>query len=313
VATTERAPPVEFIAMSEFRLEPWELPPNKDSRKRTLVLEIGHVTWNGEETAISVRTMPLLSREVLILFRPHNTEANFMVSSGHTICPFEMQIGEGKLERIVHRAIKGNEFSFRRAFYLKEQLCLMSTTDSVWVTPPNQSDSVFTLPFDAMTEPSSRIFSWLEQEWDKPDSEVRFSWQWSHKNSQERHEYLEELVPGWRELFELMRAAARVAELPECARWILDHVDTYNQPLKLLARLQPWKELLRLHFIPFEPFPESAPECLQDYFAFISNHVSVVGESTSNHERLEARHHLRNWLQRNAPERVDLLLAMDAL
>lgn len=208
---------------------------------------------------------------------------------GQSLCPFNAQLDSGKLERVVRKALKREEFSFGRMFHIEGQTCLVRRNETVWVAPRSQQlGSVFGFPFDALIEPSAHVFDWLRGEWNNLDSEVRFAWEWNRQTSSERHQFLEECVPRWRELFEVMRAAAIVEELPENANWILDHVDMRNHSPELLARLKPWRELLTSHFLPFEPFPDSAPECLRDYFQFISTHVSVEGENATLHEQLEA-------------------------
>ena len=294
--------------MSEFALEPWEVPPHVDASKKPVRADFAPVEWSGEKTFVSALGMRLQSREVVAFFHPINVEANFAVLKGQALCPFSPQLDSGKLERIVRKAIKGDEFSFGRLFHIEGQTCLLRANETAWVAPRKQQfDSVFSFPFDVLTEPSSRVFDWLQTQWKTSDSEVRFSWEWNRKTSTERHTFLEEHVPRWRELFDVMRAAAIVAGLPESATWILDHVDTHNHSLELLARLKPWRELLITHFLPCAPFPDSAPECLRDYFRFISNHVSVQGEESTQHERIEGHLRLREWLQHNAPDRMDLL------
>ncbi len=296
--------------MSEFRLEPWELPTQVEIKKTSSPIEFGPIEWNGEKTSISARTVRFASNQIWAFFRPLNVEANFVVASSSTNYSSHPQIDAGKLERIVRKAIKGDQFSFRRAFYVEGELCLMSPEGAVWKSPYNQGDSDFAVPFDALIDSSAIIFDWLQDELGFHHSEVRFSYDWNRKNAQERHDFLGEHVPRWRELFQLVRAAARVTELPENATWILDHVDTYNHSPQLLARLEPWRKLLRTQFLPFEPFPDSSPQCLREYFAFISNHISTKGENASQHERLEARLLLREWLQDKAtPAEIGRLLS----
>ncbi len=294
--------------MSDFLLESWEVPRNADTSKKLLWADFGPVEWNSEKTLVAALGVRLQSGAVVAFFYPEGVEANFAVLISQSLCPFNARLDGGKLERVVRKAIRGEEFSFGRFFHLEGQTCLMRASETSWVAPrKQQSDSVFSLPFDVLADPSARVFDWLQTQWNISNSEVRFSWEWNRKSPSQRQTFLEEHVPRWRELSEMMRFAAIVEELPSEALWILDHVDTYNHSPDLLARLKPWRELLCAHFLPFEPFPVSAPECLRDYFAFISNHVSVVGQPLTRHERLEARLHLREWLERNAPERMELL------
>ncbi|BCM92788.1 hypothetical protein IAD21_04670 [Abditibacteriota bacterium] len=295
--------------MNDFRLEVWERPPNTEIRKISSPIEFGPVEWNGEKTMISARTVRFSSSQARAFFRPHRAEANFVISSGQTIYGFQAQMEGGKLERVVRKAVKREEFSFLRVFFLEGQLCLVSSFKSVWKSPDNQGDSAFEMPFDRMIEPSARIFEWLGHEWNNANSEVRFAWEWNRKNVQERQEFLAERIPRWREIDRVMRAVARVAELPENATWILDHVDTSNHAPQLLARLQPWRELLQKQFLPFVPLPDSAPQCLRDYFQFISNHIAVQGENVSYHEGLESRLFLREWIEGKAtPAKIENLL-----
>lgn len=295
--------------MNEFLLEAWEVPVGRDATKTPARVEFGPVEWNGEKTMISALGVRLQSREVVAFFHPDGVEANFAVLQGQSLCPFSSQLDIGKLERIVRQSIKGEQFSCGRLFYLEGQTCLLSPRETVWVAPRSQQwDSVFSFPFDAMKEPSPRVFQWLQQQWNEPHSEVRFAWEWNRKNAQERHEFLEATVWRWRELFDVMRAAAIIEELPEHASWILDHVDTHNHSPELLARLKPWRELIETHFLPFEPLPDSAPECLRDYFQFVSNHIQVEGENCSERQHLEARLELRQWLEHNAPDEIERLL-----
>lgn len=291
-----------------FELEPWEIPPGADASNLSVPIEFGPVEWNGEQTMISARTVPTKSRQSLAYFRPHAVEMNFVLMQGQRPNVFE-SINVGKLERVVKRAIKGQDFRFARLFYYRGQRALLTQRETVWTAPetPREFDTEFELPFGWLEKSSELVLDWLEQQWQRPDSDLRFSWEWNQKTPEQRHHYLTIQVDRWRELFDLMHAIACVEALPIQTRWILDHVDAHNHAPELLASLQPWRELLGEHFLPFKPFPVSAPFCLRLYFSFISSHIQVKGAEVSAHQQLEAKLFLRDWLQRHAPNKLHLI------
>lgn len=294
----------------EFKIETWEVPPGVDANQMTVPIEFGPVEWNGAQTLISARWLELPSGEALAFFRPHMGGMNFVVTreDGTALPVAKKHVNSKRLGQIVRAAPEERQSYFGRIFYCEGECLTFRDGCGHWSSQDFwQKEKPLRIPFDAMTEPSSRVFGWLQNQWRDANSQVRFSWEWARKSESQRDDWLGDVVPHWRELGQLMRAVAISVQLPPGARWILDHFDSHNHTPELLARLQPWRELLIKHFVPFSPLPDSYPQFLRDYFRFASGHVEVVGETTSAHQRLEAQLHLRQWLRQHAPDRLDLL------
>lgn len=135
---------------------------------------------------------------------------------------------------------------------------------------------------------------------------MRFAWEWNRKDFGERNQWLNEMVPGWKELGQLMHAVATIVGLTPEQMWILDDLITFDYSPEQLASLGSWSEVLQTHF-SFEPLPDSYPQFQREYFNIELRNLKVKGAESSAHQQLEARLYLRNWLQQNAPEHLDLL------
>ena len=292
-----------------FNVEAWEVPPGADANNLSVPIEFGPVEWNGAQTRISVRRLQLEAGAALAFFRPHNGQMNYVVTHGNDApVPVTEKHGNSKtLGLIVRAALYGEQAHFGRLFYCHGERLIFREERSYWESPDFwQREHPIVIPFDMRTEPSRQVFDWLQTQWNDTDSDLRIAWEWNRKSEPEQNLWLGTIVLRWNELHDLMRAVACVAELPTGTRWMLVHIDTHNHSPELLARLQPWRELLQAHF-SFEPLPNSYPEFLREYFQMASSHVQVEGAEVSAHQQLEAKLYLRDWLQRHAPEHLHLI------
>ena len=294
-----------------FEIEKWEVPPGADTENLSVPIEFGPVEWNGAQTMISARWLELDSGEALAFFRPHCGAINYVVTHSEGIALYWVRkhINSKNLGELVRLAMAGGKFYNGRMFYCANKLLITQGSRYYWSASQDfyQKEYPLQLPFNSTDKPSAYIFDWLQEQWNDENSEVRFSWEWNRKTEPEQNRWLGTIVPRWNELHDLMRAISCIAELPSGKRWILDHVDTHNHAPELLARLQPWRELFKSRF-SFEPLPESYPQFLREYFQMASSHVQIEGGNFSAHQQIEARLLLRDWLQRNAPDHLDLIL-----
>ena len=296
-----------------FKLEPWEIPPGADANNLSVPIEFGPIDWNGVQTMISARTVEIpTTRNLkwnLALVHPHSTKTNFMPLMKYTIIPNRiLSFHISELENIIIKRIKESPDRFGRTFYVAEQLCIVSQNKFLWSQKSIFFDSSFSTPEDMCKEPSLTVFQWLSQEWKNPDSEVRYAWEWSRKAETERRQYLKDNVPRWEELINLMRAIVCIEKLPKDAPWSLEGpINRQKYSAEALVRSHFWRELLKDKFIPFEPFPDSSPQCLNDYLKAVPNRIVMRGFEFSAHEQLEAKLYLRDWLQRNAREHLYLV------
>ncbi len=301
-----------------FNVEPWERPPDavrgavRDGL--TDVIEIGPVNWHGAQTLVSLHLLRLVSGEMIPFFHPHASGVNF-VHFAYGSGPFGVLNDVRALRSCVDGLNKADRFGFARPFIVGDGLAMARADSLAWMhvakgdgfRSPRYVDSTeFSAPFDALSEPSARVFDWLSRQWQDADSEARFAWAWKDKSAQQRDAYLQQTVPRWGELLELTRFIARVCELPPQFAWVLQSEDSGHPPA-LRARLAPWSELLLGHFFPIAPLTADAAQCFREFLDKQSGYTRIRGETCTAHQQLEARLHLRAWLQRNAPEELHLV------
>ena len=293
-----------------FELETWEIPPDADADNLSVAIEFGPVEWQGEPTLVSARWLELASGEAFAFFRPHSDPINFVVTREDNT-PLRIarkHVNSKVLGRIARVAPCEASSHFGRLFYCHGECLIFREGRGHWESQDFwQQEAPLEIPFIAMREPSVHVFDWLQKQWSDLDSELRLSWEWRRKDELEKIRNFDSIIPRWREIHDLMNAVALAVELPEGQRWILDHVDTHNHSPELLARLQPWRELIVAHFPPFKPLPSSRPEFLRAYFRFASGHIQVEGAGASAHQQLEARLYLRDWLRRHTPDLLHLV------
>ena len=293
-----------------FKLESWEVPPGADAENLSVPIEFGPVEWQAEQTMISARWLEVEAGKALAFFRPHSSAINYVLthSEGTALYWVRQRINSKNLGELVRMAMAGDKFYNGRMFYCADKLLITRNSEYYWSASQDfyQKEYPLQLPFDSTAKPSTYIFNWLQEQWNDENSEVRFSWEWNSKTEQEQNRWLGTIVPRWNELHDLLRAAACVAELPIGKTWILDHFDTHNHSPKLLARLQPWRELLQAHF-SFAPLPAFYPKFLREYFQMAAIHVQIEGAEVSAHEQLEAALFLRDWLRIDAPDHLHLI------
>ncbi len=201
------------------------------------------------------------------------------------------------------------QFSYGRIFHLEDEICLMRGKEVGWLSP--LGDLVpFRVPFNPMAGSSLQLFEWLQKEWNKPKSEVRFSYNWNCLNQEEQHEFYCQRVPRWREIHELMRCVVQLEGLPIGQLWWLEHIDWPEEP-EAAKRLERWGVVLHSHFGTFwsgKDFSVNSPQCLLQDFDKADSWLHVKGVVTSSHERIEARLQLRQWLEHFAPDEIERLL-----
>ena len=260
----------------DFSLESWEVPPGAAPGGATNSIEFGPVNWQGVQTQISVRLLRLVSGEALAFFHPHHFGVNFvpLVSSLGLPALLHNRVDKTNLRRWIEWIGKGNHTShFARTFRVERRLCQgflngqiawMDRDEMVYLPPTvyprfYAQSCPFEAPFVAWKEPSPRAFAWLRQGVRDADSEVNFAWYWLHQSQAQRDDRLAKEAPRWGELRALMRAVARVVELPAATSWTLQIIEARHHAPELLARLKPWRELLSAHFLPLAPLRATAP------------------------------------------------------
>ena len=294
-----------------FKLEQWEIPSGADAENLSVPIEFGPVEWNGEQTMISARWLELDSGEALAFFHPHCAEINYVVLDDNDGLLYERHKSANS-KTLGWRARQGIENSALycgRLFFCAGEAVVTQNSIYHWSSSSDLYRKVvpLRLPFDSANKTSASIYDWFQTQWNDRNSEVRFSWEWSRKDSGAREQYLGTIVPRWNELHDLMRAVSFVVQLPVGEYWSLYHSDALAHSPELRARLQSWRELLESHF-SFEPLAEYYPQFLRDYCGFTFGHIAIEGVDFSAHQQLEARLTLRDWLKRNAPAHLDLIV-----
>ena len=299
--------------MSDFALESWEVPPGVDVGKAKTFGPVGPFAWKGARMMFLLKLVPVDSTRSMVFFRANNQSKNYAVVSGGDTCQPTLLASQSppeKAVRVLKHVIGSGEGCFGRVFYLEGELCVARKKSMGWLKPVGYL-AEFRVPFNPMAGQSVRVFEWLRKEWSKPKSEARFAYEWSRLDAEQTHEYYCQHVPHWREVHDLMRLVAQMEGLPEGQRWWHDHIELPDDPERE-ARFLSWGARFWEHYIgqywSSKPFPSKSAKCLLESFETACYTANVKGTVTTAHERLEARLQLRDWLERNAPERMEELL-----
>ncbi len=297
--------------MNDFELQPWEVPQGTEVGDAQTFVTFGPLLFQGLPTMFRLRLVAFGERFNVVFVRPQESQTNYVLLREEKAIPlgFKAKVSQTKAARSI---TEEPGWTFGQLFRVEGQFCVVRGKQGFWL-PPNLQDGNVT-EFRVKTAPrvtdnsSAVMWNWLQNEWSKPESEVRFSWNWHGWNKDDKHRFYCEQVPSWRELHDLMRWVAQVEGLPEGATWWRDHIYLIGHP-ELEARLSLWGEVLRPRFRHFKPFPAKSPLCLVQHSQAVLTHPLVEGQETSSHEQLEARFRLREWLELNAPDRIETLLA----
>lgn len=295
--------------MSDFELQPWEVPKGAEVGDAETFVTFGPLLFQCLPTMFRLRLVAFGERFNVVFVRPQECQTNYVLLREGKAIPLSLRakVSQTKAARLV---TEESGWTFGQLFRVEGQFCVLRGQQGFWLPPDLQGGDV--TEFRAKSAPHatdkspSVVWDWLEKQWSKPTSEVRFSWDWHRWNKEDKHHFYCKHVPNWRELHDLMRWVAQVEGLPEGATWWEGHIYLIEHP-EIETRLSLWSEVLFQQFQGFKSFPQNSPLCLAQHSEAMLEHPHVEGQETSSHERIEARLRLREWLQQNAPDRMDLL------
>ncbi len=295
--------------MNDFELQPWEVREGTETGDAETFVTFGPLLFHGLPTMFRLRLVAFGEKFNVVFVRPQESQTNYVLLREEKAIPlgFKAKVSHTKAARSV---TEESGWTFGQLFRVQGQFRVVRGKQGFWLPPHLQDGNVTEFrvkTFSQTTDNSSdAVWKWLQNQWSKPESEVRFSWNWQGWNKEDKHRFYCEHVPGWRELHDLMRWVAQVEGLPEGTNWWESHIYLIGHP-EIEARLSLWSEVIFRQFRGFKPFPAKSPLCLVQHSQAVLEHPHVEGQTTSSHEQLEARFKLREWLERNAPERMDLL------
>ncbi|RYX86837.1 hypothetical protein EON83_01250 [bacterium] len=307
--------------MSEFVLKPWELPP--DRTEINPPISVGPVYWQGEKTNLLLCRVERTQNRGFVFFRPQNEgDINFVACDSQNRAPIRPAFTKTpKWSWAFPKEVANTAAAYwGRLFYVGDACCFINRNECGWLTE-DEGFAAFALPFAHLTAPSQCIFEWLTTELERPESEAKFALTWLDWDEKERSSYAESAFPSWQNLRVFLRAIAfNEEELHENLVWYLgDQINPSSvgyspnaakwspPPQPLVTRLQTWSELIKPHYLPLPPIPEEISPLLRDYLIEEISTLRVSGEDANAHQKLEARLFLCDWLQENAPDRMNLL------
>lgn len=297
--------------MNDF-LEEWEWPDPNDRRYLVEPFESGPFAWRGEQVMVTICVV-----HYRIFFRPDSSANNYTYAFFGNSPEFLMGEGAATKEKARHLLLKaatGNLVPLRFFWLASYRPCWIFSSRCAWSYSKYPS-GIFRLPFDE-NEASATIYQWLQESWGDKNSEARFAYDWCNWSYQKHFDFLCEKLVGLRELMEMARLVAICEELDEDYEWYLGTENLASEirgttrqffpSEEFAARFQRWSNILNSHF-DLVPLDENEPLCLLEYAQLQLSHLKVRGENATAHERIEAALKLREWLRKNAPDRMDLL------
>ena len=323
--------------MLEFKLEPWECLSSEASAEPDALAE---VVWRGARRVMMLRVVRFkaladygytFAREVgsncvgswLLVERCGERWEPWNRGRGERL-PLESAFGgveSGEVElarfcKVEHLGLRRNAFT-------------LSSGESVWFSVGEH----YQVPFDLFLSQEEFFgdgeahFRRLVEEFVRPDSDARFSMNWMLWSTDDEQEYLFGSA-GFRELKALLRSILwsepRIWQLADHLQWKLweegrgysrfysitkSVADTLRNDLPRLQGIA--EEIVRKWPLAVSQHDLDAHRCLREslrgnrYWPLVEVRSPL---HLSAHERLEARLQLRDWLERNAPERMEELL-----
>lgn len=231
-----------------------------------------------------------------------------------------------RLTRAVTNAFAGRGIHVVRAFELHElphepRNVFLLGAQALWFwrrTPFSPSFSAF----DVQGEQAREL---LLREWNDPNSDTRFAWEWPQWNDEERKLLCCGFKGDFSEMARVMRwvltGAQTLWEAGSGWTWTIHpefasrgYVTNFSDSGRHLAlSLSAWQEWLFAYFAPdWRADWMESHECVQGFWRRIGALESVrMDEPPTMHERLESRLQLREWLQdKAAPDQIEKLLAL---
>ncbi len=297
------------------------------------------LNWRGKPTPIQVRAEKSsnASTSCWVYFTPENDDTFWVLERAQfEIRPYLWSPKKpiSKLEKGVKMAVEQNQFSYARRFYVPSfekvkngaGVCLLVKSDgqalvvSDW---DNSSEIRLPVPRDEFRDwRSKRITQWLLKQWQDKESELSFVAQWEKWGQEEKINFVQEHIPGLKELLQLMTWVLQSETLLQTGYWSW-YLDENNSGFHLRSNggaldddevptpFKKWREFLISRFTPLPPMNRNnLPLCIEEFEQMQRSHIVAYvddAESLMQHERIEARLRLREWLEQNAPDRMDLL------
>lgn len=235
-----------------------------------------------------------------------------------------------RLRRVVSNAFAGRGIFVARAFALGElprepRFAVLLDAHAAWCWRSNLATGTpFDPGFSSLAHGEGRGRELLLGEWNDEGSAARFAWEWAGWNDEKRKALCCGLEGDLGELARVMRWVLICSEPlwnigsrwvwtihPEfAARGYVTNFHDSGRPFMLC--LSAWQELLFACFAPgWRADWLERHECVRDFWRRTGALESAsMDEAPTQHERLEAHLCLREWLQRNAPERLSELLLL---
>jgi len=303
--------------MSDFELEAWEVPPGIEQGGSEPYAPIGPLSWKGRQMMFSFRLVNWDDIRNVAFFRAQNGGINHVILDGAGFCIpwlFPSDLTQDKVADILRDSLNGKQFHYGRLFQVEDGLCIVEGKRIGWLNL--RADlTILLVPFNPMVGQSERVFEWLQGQLNKPNSEVRFSYDWSCMGEEQIYQFYCECIPRWREIHEVMTWVAQLEGLPDGHPWWPNRIRLPEAP-EIEKRLAMWGKALYFLFQPDGRrlfwelrFPKNSPKCLLKHFHGASSNIHIYGASASAHQRLEARLQLREWLEANAPDQIEKLLS----
>lgn len=202
-----------------------------------------------------------------------------------------------------------------------EMVFLNSNGDGAWLDAQLRAETSVrsTVPSITIEESSRKTFYWLTRELGD-DSDFSFARRWRMFNSEEK---LAALYGGQDCLYELRGIMRSVIVLDDYSwvrrterRWEIaqnlifgDLFSNKRAHYAWSAFIADWAQIILQWMISQMTVPIGNHPCIGQFSQTDGNCIAVeVSSPPTQHERLEARLRLREWLERNAPDEIERLL-----
>ncbi len=298
--------------MSDFALEPWEVPPGEEVKFASAPFSLGPIPWPEKEIEVVARAVFHAPFSFVVFLKPQNQcKINFVFVNQFGWRDFNIPVNIQELTSSLRAALLRDPFSCGRSFFVEGTHCFYNNKAWSWSKPNTSNIARFRVPPSLENKSSRKVFDWLCQQRADAESEASFAWRWSEKDYEDRFFSFCSYTPRWKLLIGMMNCIACSEGLYGRVIWYLGEEDSLFKFLflraELVERLKAWGTFLTEFFLPLPALPDDSPLCLLEHSKSAEARVRVVGIEPTQHERIEARLRLREWLQQNAPERMDLL------
>ena len=311
--------------MSEFRLEPWEVPVGS-----------GAALVAPADAVIELRTGRLLFRAVraapgrFVLFVQRGL-INFIVVNQGAFKPavWKRRPTNQKLKRIAPMVGDGFGRMFGLATFLvmKDEATNIETNayvrafgfnaeaTGIWVSPD------FSAPVEFQILPQDDLKKSLQSALNTSSSPARVAWEWKHGSEEERAARVAHAERQWAEVEKLAEWLIHsvVPDPENCREIAFDSINSTGElrfssrkAFSELGLTRPQTKLLEKWALYLGTIFTVRDDCVVNLHrnnrAYRTDFMLTPSIPTQ-HERIEARLRLREWLQHNAPDKIAELLS----